>query len=127
MLRKCLSILLLFSALGVLLGHEVMPHKHHHHDKHSHHHHDDDQDSHQSPFSHYFHDNGGVTYTLKTADTYKFQQTTNHVAILIEISQCIYPVIKTLTLRRPPSSNLQPFFSFINSSGKLRGPPNFIV
>jgi hypothetical protein len=108
------------------MGHEVMPHEHHSHHKHSHNHHHDDQDSHQNPFSDYFHEDGGVQYLPKTFDSYSFQQTSN-VSYLIKIPQILPPVVELITTRRPPSKNLQLLSSYFNSSGKLRGPPIFIA
>lgn len=137
MLKKFLSILMLYSALAIMLGHNFIPHHHHNfeHHKESHHHkdghhHDDDSEDESDDWGHLFSGlhHGAEGLTFLTSHTYTehlskqfFQFTAPYTSKYI-----LYQVIIEARQNAPPYIVDYHNSQYFLPSG-LRAPPIFIV
>lgn len=129
MLRRISSILMLFSALTILLGHDVIPHTHHseHHDAiHHHDHHDDDNDDSESPFSTLQHGENGINFLVKSTLSHQFSKQVFSEVDLVKEDFSFETVF--VPVEKEPPTYKTPFLDSLKflPSG-LRAPPYFIA
>lgn len=137
MLKKSVSILMLFSALAVMLGHNLIPHHHHdfEHNELAHHqndgnHHDNDTEDESDGWGHFFshlqHGSDGQTYLTSHSSTNNFSKKISHFTAVCLSKYVLEQVIVEIRQNAPPYnadySNSQNFLP----SG-LRAPPISIV
>jgi hypothetical protein len=137
MLKKICSILLIFSAFAMLLGHNLIGH--HHHDKeqiaidHSHaddHHHDNENDEEENDFdflhflSHIPHDSDVVTF-LKGKELGKTQYKQLNTSALLQTHFTFNPILDIERQNAPPFKVVYFNSQHYLPSG-LRAPPVFI-
>lgn len=133
MLKKYTTILLMFTAYAILLGHNIVPHHHdsdhdltEHHQTSPHHHDDDHKDKWQGDFfSHFIHSTDGVTFTgsYNISNTLS-KQLFSLIAVLpdnFSLDEFLIPPL----LHKPPAEHFIYISPHSLSSG-LRAPPAFI-
>jgi hypothetical protein len=136
MLKKLATLVMLYSAVAIMLGHEFFPHHHHFdfnekpHHHHAGNHHHNDSENEDTDWSHLFsnfqHAVTGLTFLTSHCATNNFSKpiqnfTTTHTTYLS--FQCVI-----IELRQ----NTTPYFadyynSQISLSSGLRAPPNSII
>lgn len=141
MLKKYSSILMMFTALAMLLGHDFIPHHHHdfehftvaHHHSDDHHHGDEDDgngENEESDFGHLFsnfqHGDNGITFLSS-------HHITNTLSIHLSPSDAVLPdvfvfqnIIEFVRQNSPPYKEAYRNPQYLLPTGS-RAPPTFIV
>jgi hypothetical protein len=138
MLKKVISIILLFTALAILLGHNVSAHEHHDYEKHhleqhhsdDHSHSDQENESKDFDFRHIFsafqHGEGGITFlNSQSLSTTFLKQAFTSTAVFSE--SCVFSRFYTIARQQSPLYKLVCFNSQQNLPSGLRAPPIFIA
>ena len=137
MLKKSVSILMLFSALVIMLGHNFIPHHHHdfEHDEIARHqnngnHHDNDTEDESEGWGHFFshlqHGSEGQTYLTSHTPTDKLSKKTSNFNAIHGSTFALKQIIVEVRQNAPPYiSDYYNSQNFLPSG--LRAPPISIV
>ena len=137
MLKKTASILLLFSALAIMLGHNFIPHHHHDfdHNLKVHLHNDGSQHNNDSQdnnidlvhfFSQLHHDTDGQTYLTTLSSSDHLLKNISHFAAIFTSETILNKVIIGKRQKVPPYKN-DHHFSQNSIPYGLRAPPVIFV
>lgn len=136
MFKKYSSILMMFTALAILLGHNLIPHHHHHHEFEyytvEHHHGDEDDgnsENEESDFGHLFsnfqHGENGITFLSNHFTNSLSKQLSPSVAVLTEVF-FFQNITEFVRQNSPPCKSEYRNSQYLLPPG-LRAPPTFIV
>lgn len=137
MLKKYTSILMMFTALAILLGHNLIPHHHHdfehstleHHHSDDHHHGDKDDGNSENEesdlghlFSNFQHGGNGITFLSNHVVTNSLsKQLSPSAAVLTEVFD-FQNINEFVRQNAPPHKAVYPNSQYLLPTG-LRAPP----
>ena len=138
MLRKYASILMMFTALAILLGHDVI--EHHHHDfaersvEHGHHsedhQHEDDGGNEEFGIGHFFsnfqHGENGVTFLTNHDGSNSGSKYFSLLVAVLPEGFVLQHITEFVRQNSPPYKSFYPNSQYLLPTG-LRAPPTFIA
>lgn len=142
MLKKYGSILMMFTALAIMLGHNLIPHHHHdfeqviveHHHHASEHHHGDKEDENSEDeesdfghlFSHFQHSEDDVTFLSNHPFTNSLSKQLSPSSCVLTEAFVFQNIDEFARQNSPPYKDVHRNSQYLLPTG-LRAPPTFIV